>query len=125
MSQSMTQHGSFSWVERRGAGSGAARDFYQRILGWTVRETPMSNGAVYHAIQVGDQPVGGFVESDEPNAWLPYVTVDDVDARVRAVKEAGGRVIAEPSSVAGVGRMATVADPGGATVALIAYESKS
>ncbi|MEP4804019.1 MAG: VOC family protein, partial [Hyphomicrobiales bacterium] len=44
-------------------------------------------------------------------------------ASVERVKKAGGSVISEPMDMPGVGRMCTIADPQGARIALITYES--
>lgn len=53
--------------------------------------------------------------------WLTYVTVDDVDARVKKAKAAGATVVSEAMTAPGVGRMATIADPFGARIAFIDY----
>ena len=51
--------------------------------------------------------------------WLGYVHVPDVDASAKAMTEAGGAVHMPPMDMAGVGRMAMVADPWGATLYLM------
>jgi predicted enzyme related to lactoylglutathione lyase len=53
-----------------------------------------------------------------PAFWAVYLTVDDVDAVVSKVADAGGRVDAEPFDVMDLGRMASIADPTGARVNL-------
>ena len=53
--------------------------------------------------------------------WLAYITVDDVDARVKKAKAAGATVISEAMTAPGVGRMAIIADPFGARIAFIDY----
>jgi predicted enzyme related to lactoylglutathione lyase len=51
--------------------------------------------------------------------WSGYVVVDDVDAEVVRVQEAGGIVHAPPQDIPTVGRFAVVADPQGAPFKLI------
>ena len=46
--------------------------------------------------------------------WLGYIDVDDVDAAVAAIEQAGGKVLMQPFDIPGVGRIAMVADPQGA-----------
>lgn len=122
-SSPMQTHGAFSWVEYHGEDAGAARSFYEKVLGWTVAEMPMQNGTTYPGIMIGDQPIGGFSPKPAPSgSWLAYVTVDDVEERTRAAVEAGAKVLAEPASAHGVGRIAVVEDPFGAAIAFITYE---
>ena len=128
MNDPMKTHGAFSWVEYQGNDADAARAFYEKVLGWTVADLPMADGSSYPGILLGEQPVGGFAPKPAPaknggngSAWLPYVTVDDVDARAKNAADSGGRLVAEPFDAPGVGRIAIVQDPTGASLALITY----
>ena len=122
----MQTHGAFSWMEYQGADPAAARGFYEKVVGWTVNEMPMADGSSYPGIVVGEQPVGGFSpQTAEAGAWLAYVTVDDVDARTQAATDAGAEVLSNPFDVPGVGRMAVLRDPFGASLAFITYEQKA
>ncbi len=121
----MQTHGAFSWVEFQGQDSAAARSFYEKVLGWTVTDMPMQDGSSYPGILLGEQPIGGF--SPKPastSSWLAYVTVDDVDTRTQAALEAGAKVLAEPFSAPGVGRISVIEDPFGASLAFITYPQK-
>ena len=121
----METHGAFSWVEYHGQDAEAAKAFYRTVLGWMVADMPMQDGASYPGILIGDQPIGGFSpQPAESSSWLAYVTVDDVDARTEAAVEAGAEVLSGPHSAPGVGRIAVVRDPFGASLAFITYESK-
>jgi predicted enzyme related to lactoylglutathione lyase len=51
--------------------------------------------------------------------WNSYVWVDSADETVGKVREAGGRVLAEPFDVDGSGRKAVVADPSGAVLSVL------
>jgi uncharacterized protein len=51
-----------------------------------------------------------------PESWMPYIAVDDIDARVRQAAQAGAKVMKEPFDVPGVGRIAMLTEPGGAGI---------
>ena len=51
--------------------------------------------------------------------WIGYVAVDDVDASAGRFAAAGGAVHKAPADIPEVGRIAVVADPQGAVIALI------
>ncbi|WP_421725537.1 VOC family protein [Bauldia sp.] len=115
----MTAHGAFHWNELMTRDSAKAKDFYGKTLGWTFEDMPMPE-MVYTVIRSGDETVGGMFEMSGPgfdgmpDHWMSYIAVDDIDKRVQALKDAGGTVMREPWDVEGVGRIALVADPGGA-----------
>lgn len=48
--------------------------------------------------------------------WLSYVLVDDLDATLERIEQAGGRALAPPTEIPEAGRFAVVADPQGAVV---------
>ena len=54
-----------------------------------------------------------------PPHWLPYFAVDDCDAAMAKVQELGGQVHMGPMDIE-PGRFAVVADPEGASFAIIA-----
>jgi len=123
MSNPMQTHGAFSWMELHSGDNGRAKDFYTGLLGWGIDEMEMP-GMIYSVIANGEEKIGGFPpEASETPRWLPYVTVDDVDARVEKAKSLGATIAMEPFSVPGVGRMATLVDPVGGVIALITYEA--
>jgi predicted enzyme related to lactoylglutathione lyase len=115
----MTTHGTFHWNELMTRDAKKARDFYGKTLGWTFDDMPMPD-MTYTIIKAGDQMAGGMMEMSGPQFegvpehWLGYIAVDDVDKRVKLLKDAGGKVMRKPWDVPEVGRIAIVADPGGA-----------
>lgn len=123
MSTSMQTHGAFSWMELHSDDSHKAKDFYSSLLDWGTEEMEMP-GMTYTVIANGADKIGGFTaKMTQAPGWLPYVTVDDVDARVEKAKSLGATLAGEPMSVPGVGRMATLIDPVGGVIALITYEA--
>ncbi len=122
---SQTTHGAPSWIEFNGESSADVRKFYENVLGWNVVDMPMQDGSSYPGIMVGEGPVGGFAsKAADTNSWLIYITVDDVDKRFKAAIDGGAIPVSEPFSAPGVGRMATIKDPFGASIAFITYENK-
>lgn len=125
MSNPMQTHGAASWIQHSGGDPTAARKFYEKVLGWTVNDMPMQDGSAYAGIVVGENPIGGFMPQPVPEgAWMIYITVDDVDARYRSALDNGAESVSEPADFPGVGRMATITDPYGASISIITYESQ-
>ncbi|MHA7774388.1 VOC family protein [Roseibium sp. M-1] len=123
MSNAMTTHGAFSWMELHCGDGDKAKSFYKDLLGWETKDMDVGVGP-YTTILNGETMVGGIppMEAETPR-WLPYVTVDDVDARIAKAKSLGATVAMEPMSVPSVGRMATIVDPVGGVIALITFEA--
>jgi predicted enzyme related to lactoylglutathione lyase len=121
MADPMQIHGMFSWNELYTANRDAMKRFYGSVLGWHFDDMPMPDGA-YPIIKTGETGIGGFVASAGGlKGWLPYVTVDDVDAAVAKATAAGGKVLTPAMDLPPVGRMATLADPDGTAFAVIKY----
>jgi uncharacterized protein len=51
-----------------------------------------------------------------PESWMPYIAVDDVDARVKKATKAGAKVMKPAFDVPGVGRIVMLLEPGGAGI---------
>ena len=121
MADPMQTHGMFSWSELYAANGEAMKRFYSAVLGWKYDDMPMPNGA-YPVIKAGDSGIGGVVPAGNGvKGWLPYVTVDDVEAAVAKATASGGKVVSPAMDIPTVGRIATLADPEGAVFAVIKY----
>ncbi len=116
-------HGVFSWFELRTSDAEAALIFYGKLFGWES-EIDMTGMGPYHMISVGGVGIGGAVSppmGGAPPHWGAYITVDDIDVAVKAVKASGGQVGMEPIEI-GHGRIAMIQDPQGARVSLVQYK---
>ncbi|MFD9098177.1 VOC family protein [Streptomyces collinus] len=125
--------GALCWVELYTADIAAAAAFYHRVLGLETSGVPFPGGT-YTCVNpsgAGDDAMfGGMVPlADDPTEaaagpyWLPYFAVEDTDAVVEKARRLGGTVRVPATSVAGVGRMARLADPYGARFAVIRSEA--
>ena len=119
----MSPHGKFIWNELNTHDVDRAKRFLSSTLGWTFDPMPMPEGT-YWIIKNGDDRIGGIFDmttlkgcENIPEHWLSYVAVDDVDQRVKEALTAGAKPGRPPFDVAGVGRIAILQQPGGATVA--------
>ncbi|GFE83771.1 glyoxalase [Steroidobacter agaridevorans] len=101
----------------------AVRAFYSGLFGWTYDDAGSRHGHKYVLARAGNAYVGGILEVDDRadgkplSRWLPYVSVDDVDAAVQRTKSEGGRVAVPPTKV-NLGRVAAIIDPEGAVIGL-------
>lgn len=104
------------WVDLGADDPAKARAFYSALFGWDIEVTGPETGE-YGLASVGGKQVagvGGKQSPDQPTVWTTYIASTDADATVDKAKSAGGQVFMEPMDVMDVGRMAIVADPGGA-----------
>jgi uncharacterized protein len=111
------------WVDTYQADPDAAAAFYGGLFGWDLEDTmpPGSPGKYFMArLRGGDvAAIGSPPEGAPPMpAWNTYVCVASADDTAAKVREAGGRVLAEPFDVFDAGRMATFADPEGAVFSI-------
>ncbi len=100
----------------------AASDFYGQLLGWTFTQEQTPTGPYWNASVAGRMNNGMLQISPEmgsmPSCWWVYFAVADVDAATAQVRQLGGQIHRPPFEV-GVGRLAVVADPQGATFNVI------
>lgn len=110
------------WVDLSTTDPDDAVRFYSTVFGWDHAPLSSSTDEPYHMFTKDGAHVAACMRQPEdmaaagaPPSWVTYLAgnADDVAARV---PDAGGRIIAPPTDVEGVGRMAIIADPSGAVV---------
>jgi len=112
MADRFETHGDFSWCELLTYDVDGAKKFYAELLGWTMDDQPMGEGASNYTILKADgRPVGGII------------TVDDVDAVAARLQELGGRILVPPSNSPDA-RFCVFQDPQGAVLSIISYTKK-
>jgi uncharacterized protein len=117
----VNETGALTWNELHTSDVAAATAFYGEAFG--IEIVPMDGADSYWELRVGGRAVGGvtLLAGDPPGTpahWLTYFAVDDVDSSVDTVVKRGGTVLAPPFDMM-AGRMSVVADPQGATFAMI------
>jgi uncharacterized protein len=108
--------GTFSWADLSTSDPGAAKSFYTALLGWDYDDRPVGEGQVYSMARRDGQEVAALSGGGDPPRWGCYVTVASADASAARAAELGAEVLAPPFDVMDAGRMATIADPVGATL---------
>jgi len=116
--------GRFIWHELLCTDISAATAFYERILPWKAR--PFSPGSPYLMFRSADgKAVAGAMRlSDEAKTagtgphWRGYIGAADVDALAGRAVGLGARIQQPVQDVPGVGRVALLTDPEGATFGL-------
>ena len=115
-------HGAFHWNELCTRDVEGAKRFYANTIGWTFQSMTMPDGGTYWSAYQNDKPVGGIFQLKSPDydgvpeGWMPYLAVDDVDARVAKALKAGAKLMKPAFDVPNVGRIAVLMQPGGAGV---------
>jgi uncharacterized protein len=122
----MFENYSIGWVELTTRSTQQAREFYGSLFGWDFTESPIPipNSGNYVEYAIGSTRYGGLLPmnsdwGDMPSHWSIYIPVPGVDACVARTKELGGKVVVSPFDAKGVGRIAMIAEPTGASTYII------
>lgn len=107
--------GRFIWCDMMSTDAAKSQQFYSALFGWQVTEVPMES-CTYRMIMAGPGPIGGIVEEKNipVSHWMPYLAVDDVDAKAKQIAQQKGSVCVPPTDIPETGRFAVVGDPQGA-----------
>jgi len=127
MSDTMKQHGAFSWNELMTTDIDGAKTFYSKMFNWELED--MNKDMPYTMAKVEGEEAAGLMPMPPevgkmPPMWGAYVTVDDVAASAKQAEALGGKVLMEPRDIPEVGRFCVISDPQGATLSLITYFKK-
>jgi predicted enzyme related to lactoylglutathione lyase len=120
----VNEPGGLTWEDLRSTGAAAAQDFYRTVFGYRFDAVPMA-GEEYRTFALPDEefPLGGMgpmMGSPEgtPSHWLVYFGTAGTDVAVAAATATGGAVVV-PAFDSPFGRLAVLADPAGASFAVI------
>jgi uncharacterized protein len=126
----VNEPGAISWNELNTRDLGSAKAFYGDVFGWAYEDKEMGEAGSYTTILLNGNPVGGVLNMAErgvpeqvPAHWQVYFAVEDTDATIEKAKAAGGNVMVEPIDIP-AGRFAILADPFGASFAVIALSKE-
>jgi uncharacterized protein len=118
----MSAHGTFHWNELMSRDVERDKRFYSETIGWNFEPMKMEDGGTYWCAIQGGQPVAGIFNISGTEfdgvavGWMPYLAVDDVDARVAKAVKAGAQLMRPIFDVPDVGRIAILREPGGAGI---------
>jgi predicted enzyme related to lactoylglutathione lyase len=112
-------HGCVFWNELQTHDIAAARKFYEETLGLHFEPTAVGDMTYWLILTEDGETVGGAFElsapemANVPDRWMTFLSVDDVDARVKKAQAAGATIVRQPFDVLDVGRIAILSQPGG------------
>ncbi|MGB8330397.1 MAG: VOC family protein [Polyangiales bacterium] len=116
----------FIWYELLTSDPDAAAAYYGDVLGWTTNDSGQE-GVDYRILNMDGVGIGGLMalppgaaEAGMQPGWLGYLSVADVDRSVASIIAAGGAEHMPAMDLPGVGRIAMVADPQGASLYVMA-----
>lgn len=98
--------------------------FYKQVVGWETGTVSMGeyNDYTLHRASDGKAMAGichrKGINSKIPPVWMVYITVEDVDAASRKVKQLGGEVLMPPTAMGDNAKFCIIKDPAGAICAL-------
>ncbi|MFE1949742.1 VOC family protein [Streptomyces sp. NPDC059524] len=120
--------GTVAWNELVTRETASVAKFYEAVFGY-AEEAVVSADFDCLTLCLDDRPVasvqgvGHALPRDRGPHWMTYFEVTDVDESVERVADLGGHVVRPPRDGAH-GRVATVADPEGATFALVTSQER-
>jgi len=122
--------GSFCWFESGTRDAAKVKPFYTQVFGWKTFDAEMPGGAGTYTLfrnDAGEDIAGlytlaGPMFEGVPAHWATYVAVENVDDSARRAAALGGKVAAEPMDIPGVGRIAFLVDPTGATIGIAHFD---
>ena len=115
--------GTPSWVDLQTSDQDAAKRFYGELFGWNYDDMPMPGpGGVYSIARLRDKDVAAIAplppQQGAPPHWNSYVTVSRHRRDTARVAGRGRHGVHAAVRRMDAGRMAVVADPTGAMIAL-------
>ena len=115
-------HGRWLWNELHTSDPTKALAFYEKVVGFSHQSMEMGPGGTYHTLSKGGVDRGGVtghLAAGAPPHWLPYVSVDDVDAAIARARKLGATIPVGPEEIPGIGRFGVFIDPTGAVLAIM------
>jgi hypothetical protein len=114
-----TPKGKFGWYELMTSDTKAAGTFYSDVVGWTTQQMPAStDGMQYTTFNLNNVGIAGMLNISGHTAWVGYISVEDVDAHVEMIVQAGGKLWKPATDVPGMLRFAVMSDPQGAAIVI-------
>jgi uncharacterized protein len=107
------------WTDLLTPNLGVAREFYGEVFDWTFEVGGPETGG-YTMCRLGDRTVAGLgllpPQTSFPTAWQIYFASGNVTETVASARQAGARVLMEPTEILTLGSVAICCDSTGALV---------
>jgi predicted enzyme related to lactoylglutathione lyase len=89
-----------------------AAEFYQKVFGWTIKETPGRTDLLTVNTGSDEEPgINGAIQLREYNrGFINHITVPSIDEYIKKVEEAGGKIVGPKESFGGFGYLAYCSD---------------
>lgn len=95
-----------------------AKIFYESVFGWTTHFVPEQE---YMTFETGGDLDGGFYKSSEHigrQGVVNYIKVDNLEKKLEAIEQYGGKIIVPPTAVPASGWFALFGDQDGNVLGL-------
>jgi predicted enzyme related to lactoylglutathione lyase len=119
----MIKPGQFCWNELATSNLTLAKNFYHRVFDWEFREVDAGT-MTYTIVTSKETDIAGIwqipneMQGQIPPHWMSYILVDDLKKSLESAIHHGAKEIKEITQVGEMGKLAVIADPTGAYVAL-------
>jgi len=116
--------GKLIWAELVTPDLAAAERFYAGVFGWTFQDI-RSGEPAYALAKLADVPIAGLVQRHGPSegeqqaAWLPFLSVSNVQEAAQRILGHGGKELKPLRAYRMRGKQAIYADPQGAVFAVL------
>lgn len=98
----------------------ALRDFYSRMFDWEIQVPPEMD---YGLVENKGEGINGGVGGGEDSSVIFYIQVDDPQAYLNKIENAGGKTVVPVTTIPGMVTFAQFADPQGNVVGLVSSET--
>ena len=108
-----------TWFEISTGDAKGVRDFYANLFGWKLQVLEDANDYALVDTDVDGAIGGGIGGAEGENQVIFYIEVDDPQAYLDRIEEAGGKTIVPVTEIPEMVTFAQFADPQGNVVGLV------
>jgi hypothetical protein len=126
----LVDFGEWIWALYQSPAADRAAAFYQDLGGYDIVPDEGRFSAPHFLLVAQGYTRASLLQipGDRPRlqpGWLYFIRVADVDAQLAKAEQLGGRILIAPRGDLAQGRLAVIADPGGAPVGLLEWNDET
>ena len=126
----LVETGEWIWALYQSPAAASAAAFYQDLAGYEVVPDDRYFDAPHFLLVAQGYSRASLLEIPAENprlqpGWLYFIRVDDVPKQVARAEKLGGRTLVAPREDLFQGHLAVIADPGGAPVGLLEWQTEA